>query len=301
MHAHAELLFEMPLTLGESVHWHAARQCLYWLDLYEPKLCRHAAGMTAPEVRTLPLTAPIGSMAATTDPDIAVISHSGGLSWLNLNTLTLTPFCHPEAGRDGVISNDIKCDRWGRLWVATSHAREKDPRGALWCVTSDGTATLGDVGFPIGNGPAFSPGGHTLYLNDSTNRQTLAYDISPDDPHPRNRRVLTTYAESEGLPDGLTVDADGNIWTAQWGGGGVIKLAPDGTRAGFVEVAAPHVTSVCLHDGCLDISTARDGLSVAQLAAFPLSGSVFRAKVTAKPVPEPLMLHGASAERGPRR
>lgn len=277
--------------LGESVLWHEARRCLYWVDLYEPALFRALPGAATHDRRPLPLPAPIGSIAATTDPGAVVISHRGGLSLLDLDTLSLTPFADPEGGRDAIIFNDLKCDRYGRLWVATSHAAERDPRGALWCVASARHMALGDAGFPIGNGPAFSPDGRLLYLNDSANRQTLAYDIGPDDLLPRNRRVLATYSEEEGMPDGLTVDVAGNIWTAQWGGGCVLKLDAAGNRLERIDLPAVNVTSLCFagpDHSDMFITTARDGLSPEMLARYPLSGSLFRCSAGTTGLPEPL-------------
>lgn len=287
----AELAAQGELRLGESALWHAARQCLYWVDLYNPALFRLAPGMAEAERRALSLVAPIGSAAATTDPNQLILSHRDGLSLLDLDTLELTPYCNPEAGRDAVISNDLKCDRFGRLWMATSHAGEREPRGALWSVADRKTMALGDVGFPIANGPAFSPDGRLLYFNDSLNRQTLVYDIAPDDLYPRNRRIFATYSEDEGLPDGLTVDAEGCIWTAQWAAARAIRLSPQGEKLLTVRVPAGHVTSLCfagedLRD--LYITTARDGLNPEQLERYPLSGSLFRLRPGVDGIPESL-------------
>ncbi|MBI2719493.1 MAG: SMP-30/gluconolactonase/LRE family protein [Rhizobiales bacterium] len=287
----ADLAVKGELRLGESPIWHVARQCLYWIDLYDPALFRLAPGMAAPERRALALVAPIGSAVATDDSGCLILSHRDGLSLLDLETLALTPYAHPEAGRDGVIYNDLKCDRWGRLWVATSHAVERDPRGALWCVKDRSTMALGDVGFPIGNGPAFSPDGRLLYLNDSFNRQTFVYDIAASDLHPRNRRVFATYTEEEGLPDGLTIDAEGCIWTAQWTAARVIRLSPAGEKLLTVHVPSFHVTSVCFAGADLRdlyITTARDGLTPEQLDRFPLSGSLFRLRSDVPGLAEPL-------------
>jgi xylono-1,5-lactonase len=277
--------------LGESILWHAARRCLYWVDLLEPALLRLAIGMETPERIPLPLSPPIGSAAATDDPDILVISHKGGLSLLDLGSCQLTPYADPEAGRDAVIYNDLKCDRWGRLWVATSHALERDPRGALWCVATPQHMALGDAGFPVGNGPAFSPDGRRIYVNDSVNRQTLVYDIGPGDLHPRNRQVFATYSEAEGLPDGLAVDDEGCVWSAQWAGASIIRLSPAGEKLARISVPAFNVTSLCFAGEDrrdVYITTARDGLSPEVLDRYPLSGSLFHVRVACPGPLEPL-------------
>jgi D-xylonolactonase len=277
--------------LGESILWHEARQRFFWIDLMDPALWSCPATGADPDCRPLPLPPPIGSIAATTSDRHLMLAHRSGLSLLNIDTLGLEPWCDPEQGRDGIIFNDMKCDRWGRLWVGTSHERECDPRGALWCVKDRNTWRLADVGFPISNGPAFSPDGATMYVNDSFNRQTFAYDIRAGDLRATNRRVLATYSEAEGMPDGLTVDATGHICSAQWGGAAVIRLSPEGETRTHFAVPAGNVTSQCFGgagSARLYVTTARDGLSAEALAAQPLTGSLFTLDALAPGLPEPL-------------
>ena len=277
--------------LGESILWHVARQRFFWIDLLDPALWSCDADGSDCQGRPLPLPPPIGSIAATTSSRHLILAHRGGLSLLDLDTLDIDPWCDPEQGRDGIIYNDMKCDRWGRLWVGTSHDRECEPRGALYCVRTRDQWRLADVGFPISNGPAFSPDGATMYVNDSFNRQTFAYEIRPDDLKATNRRVFATYTEAEGMPDGLTVDAEGFIWSAQWGGAAVIRLSPQGDHRAHYSVAAGNVTSQCFGEtgsSTLRITTASDGLPAHTLAAYPMTGSLFTLDAPAPGLPEPL-------------
>lgn len=287
----AELWIESEHRLGESIIWHVASRLLLWVDLLDPAIFSHDLSAGTTLRRALPLPAPIGSIAATTDPKRVIIAHRGGLSLLNIETLALEFFCDPEQGRDHVIYNDIKVDRWGRLWVGTSHAREQDPRGALWCVKDAKTFALADAGFAISNGPAFSPFGGTMYFNDSLGRQTLAYDISRDDLLARNRRVLRAYTESEGMPDGVVVSSNGHIWSAQWGGAAVLRMTGDGAPVERIDVAAANVTTLCFggDDLCdVFITTARDGVSAEAMARLPLTGSLFRWRADQPGLEEPL-------------
>ena len=290
MNDEAQLLHQASHRLGESILWHEARQTLYWTDLFDPGLFQMTPG--GPLTHTaLDLPPPIGSAAATTDPGKLILLCRSGLLLLDLGTMAFQPYCDPEQGRDAIIYNDLKCDRFGRLWVGTSHALEREARGALWGVKDRRRWQLGDAGFPVSNGPAFSPDGRLMYFNDSFNRQTFVYDISEDSLLPENRRLLASYSEEEGMPDGLTVDAEGCIWTAQWAGARVIRLSPKGEKLQTVHVPSGHVTSVCLGGKQrreLFITTATDGLSPDMLKRYPQSGSVFRFTADAPGLPEPL-------------
>lgn len=283
-----KLLVNSEHKLGESALWHVGRQVWFWVDLYEPMLCSFDPASEQTTRRALDLPAPIGSLVATTDPRILLLSHTHGLSMLRIDDLALEPFTNPEQSREDVISNDLKVDRWGRLWLATSHVKEQLPRGALWCLENSGRCTLADVGFAIGNGPAFSPDGKVLYFSDSFNRQILAYDISPDDCQVRGRRVFARFTVDEGMPDGLTIDASGHVWSAQWAGASVFKLSPAGEKLQRIAVPSGHVTSVAFNRNKLLITTARDGLGAETLQHYPLSGGVFELETDEMGMPETL-------------
>jgi sugar lactone lactonase YvrE len=158
-------------------------------------------------------------------------------------------------------------------------------------VLPNGKCFLGDVGFAVSNGPAFSLDGKTMYFNDSAGRKTFAYDISRDDPMPRNRRVLISYTHEEGMPDGLTVDAEGNIWVAHWGGARITQFTNAGFRLRHLQVPAPHVTTVGFGGenlATLYVTTARDGMSPDALELWPQSGDLFATKPGVHGVAEPL-------------
>ena len=284
-------VFAAANILGESVIWHAASERLLWIDLYKPQLFIHDPTSGKTEVREIRLNAPLGAIVATTNSDILMITHADGISALNISTNETKLFAQPEGQRDAIIYNDCKVDRWGRLWVGTSHSKEKEPRGGLWCVLPDGMSYLGDAGFVISNGPAFSLDGRVMYFNDSVGRQTLAYDISKNDPYPRNRRLFVSYDAEEGLPDGVTVDSENCLWVAHWGGSRVTRISPSGLRLETVLVPAPQVTTAGF--GGMDLSTlyittARDGLNEDQLRSYPQSGDLLSLRTAANGVLEVL-------------
>jgi sugar lactone lactonase YvrE len=100
---------------------------------------------------------------------------------------------------------------------------------------------VGDSGFAVCNGPAFSPDGRTMYFSDSVGRRVLAYDVSPSARTLANRRVFASF--EDGIPDGLTVDAEGGLWCALYGAGRLVRFAPDGALVKAYELPCPIVTA----------------------------------------------------------
>jgi sugar lactone lactonase YvrE len=111
-------------------------------------------------------------------------------------------------------------------------------------VDRDGTDHVVDEGFHLANGLAFSPDAKLLYFTDSAARRIYAYDYDQKTGEVRNRRVLVQVPDHEGLPDGLTVDAEGFLWSARWYGSCVIRYNPDGKVERSIMTPAKQTSSV---------------------------------------------------------
>lgn len=181
--------------------------------------------------------------------------------------------------------NDGKVDRHGHLWLGSSDLAEEAPLGGLWRIAPDGTQTEVDGGFIVSNGPAFSPDGRIAYFADTFGGRILAYDLDRTGA-PGGRRVF--HQGGPGYPDGLTVDAEGRIYSCRWGGGTILVLAPDGGEVGRIDVPASNVTSAAFGGPDLDrlyVTTAAvdcpEGSSHAE-------GALFAATGVARGLPEPV-------------
>lgn len=226
--------------LGESPMWHPAGQALYWVDWYGPTLHRLAWGQEKAESWTIPHETTLGSFVFASGGRL-LIAVDSGLKLFDPSTAAITAFADPNEARPGVAYNDSKLDRSGRLWVGTFDLPETDPRGILYCVEADGRWSVADSGFAVCNGPAFSPDGSTMYFSDSVGRRVLAYDVSSSSRIPANRRVFAQF--EDGIPDGLTVDAQGGLWCALYGAGRIVRFAPDGTVLKSYDLPCPIVTA----------------------------------------------------------
>lgn len=267
--------------LGESPQWSSVTGDLFWVDFYGPTIHRLSSDGERQDW-TLEGFSSIGSLVQCTK-DHLLVAMGRGLYLFNTKDESITPFADPNQGRNEVSYNDGKVDRHGRYWVGTYDTTESAPRGILYSLDRTGAWSIGDSGFVVCNGPAFSPEGDILYFNDSNGRQTLAYDLDLEAGTLTKRRLIQRYAESEGIPDGLCVDSAGEIWCALYGGGKVIRLSPDGELRQCLELPVPNVTACCLGGAdfrTLFVTTGRDGGGD--------GGAVFATSVDIPGLPEPV-------------
>jgi D-xylonolactonase len=118
------------------------------------------------------------------------------------------------------------------------------PRGDLIQVETDGTARILDDGFKLANGLGFSPDGRTLYFADSAERRIYGYDYDVTTGTPMNRRVFVDMPIERGLPDGLSVDSEGFVWSAEWYGSRVVRYDPDGKLERTILTPAKQTSSL---------------------------------------------------------
>ena len=270
--------------LGESPMWRADEQALYWIDWYGPTLRRKRMGEEKVESWTIPNETIIGSFVFASHGRL-LIAVDSGLKLFDPATGKATPFADPNESRPGVAYNDSKLDRQGRLWVGTFDIPEKEPRGILYCVEPNGQWSVADSGFAVCNGPAFSGDGRTMYFSDSNTRRVLAYDIDANSRIPGNRRTFAEFSAEDGVPDGLTVDAEGGLWVALYGGGKLIRFAPDGSVIRSYELPCPIVTAAGF--GGPDMTTLFVTTGRSENATDP-GGAVFTLETNIKGIPEPV-------------
>lgn len=112
----------------------------------------------------------------------------------------------------------------------------------MWLVSS--SWELLDDGFKLANGLDFSPDGRTLYFADSAERRIYAYDYDVATGIPKNRRVFADVPIERGLPDGLSVDSEGFVGSAEWYGGRVVRHDPDGKLERTILTPAKQTSSL---------------------------------------------------------
>jgi sugar lactone lactonase YvrE len=180
--------------------------------------------------------------------------------------------------------NDGKCDRFGRLWVGTMALDRRHGSGALYCVGDSREIRLVLPEITLSNGLGWSPDDTRFYYVDSRTRRIDCFIFDGPQGRLGARTVLAGFGQDEGLPDGLAVDSQGDLWVALWGGGCVWKLdGRTGERIGRISIPASQVSS-CAFGGrnltTLFITTAVEGLSDLRRQAEPYAGAIFSFEVS---------------------
>ena len=175
--------------------------------------------------------------------------------------------------------NDGACDPQGRFWAGTLADDHHAGGGALYRLDGTGRTELVLDGLTISNGLGWSPDSRTMYLVDSGPRVVNAFAFDAEHGTISSGRVLITVAEDVGAPDGMTVDAAGDLWVAIYNGGQVRRYSPDGALREVLTVPARQSTC-CAFGGPglhrLYVTTATENWTDAQRQAEPAAGLVYR-------------------------
>jgi sugar lactone lactonase YvrE len=275
--AAAEPVLEVRATLGEGPVWDDREQRLLFVDImgervhwFQPESGAHSSSAADGYVGAVVLREDGGLVLARHDCFVYAGPQGEGRA-------VVEGF---RADSTAVRFNDGKVDPWGRF-VAGTMSWEETPTAALHMLWPDNSVTtlLEDV--TISNGLAWSAEGDVLYYIDSPTRRVDAFDVVPASGVIVNRRTVVEMGDV--FPDGMAIDDEGCLWVALWDAGLVRRYAPDGRLLEVVDVpGGGHVSSVAFGGAgmsTLYITTARAGLTEAELARAPHAGDLFALEV----------------------
>ncbi len=272
--------------LGEGPTWLPAERKLVFVDILAPAIV--VADPARGSFESHPMPELVSAVVPRSRGGFLAAMQSG-LRAVDLVSGRVTTVVAPESDKPGNRFNDGKCDRRGRFWAGTLAIDTTAGHGSLYRLDPDGGCTMMDEGFHVSNGLGWSPDDLTFYFTDSGTRRIYAYEFDLETGALWNRRVFVQLAPDGPSPDGLTVDADGFVWSALWDGWCVTRFAPDGRVDRVVNLPVPRPTS-CMFGGedlsTLFVTSARIRLSAQQLAEAPLSGGVFALQTGKRGLPE---------------
>jgi sugar lactone lactonase YvrE len=259
--------------LGEGPVWVERDAALYWVDIKASTIFRLTDDGELSRWRTpfrvgslVPRAS--GGFLAGTDQGIAEFDLAAGRMQLLFN---------PEEALPHNRFNDGKVDREGRFWAGTMDDRERGSAGTLYRIDPNLDCTAIDTDYGITNGPAFSPDGRLMYHSDTLRKVTYEFDLD-DRGNASDRRAFLHFGEGDGHPDGMTVDADGCLWIAFWGGWCVRRYSPTGELLQTIEVPVEQPSSCAFGGPDLDrlyVTSATKSLDDDALAMQPNAGGLF--------------------------
>jgi L-arabinonolactonase len=268
----AQLLVDSQCVLGEGATWCARSGRFYWVDIEGRGLWHYDSRDQSSKVIDMPER--LATFALCADTNVLLLGLASRLAFFNLSTGAIDTIMPVEPNLPTRL-NDGRCDRQGRFVFGTKHDVEAaEPIGGFYRLNADLTLErlpLGDCA--ISNSIGFSPDGATMYYCDSPTRQIRACDYATF----TNDRVFVELSDADGVPDGSTVDAEGGLWNAQWGGRRVVRYAPDGRETARIAVPTEQPSCVAFGGANLDtlyITTARIGMNESD----PHAGGVFTAQ-----------------------
>ncbi len=254
-------------TLGEGPIWDARESVLWWTDIEGQRI--HHAKADGSAHQFFELGVKVGAIGLCEGEGLVLATAQGFAKYAQG---TLNYLGNPLEPGDEVRFNDGIVDPLGRFWAGSLGGRDN----SLFVLDGE-TVTRFQGGFGLPNGMGFSPDERTLYFTDSEAKTIYAYDFDPRTGQAENRRPLIVTQDEDGVPDGLTVDAQGFVWSARWGGWHLSRYDPEGRLERTVELPVEQPTS-CAFGGeelaSLFVTSAREGLDEGKLREQPLAGSL---------------------------
>lgn len=272
-----ELVIDSKSELGEGAIWNHKTGELIWINIkgkilnfYNPHTGNNKEMFTGQMIGTVVPTETGGVMVAL----------QNGIYLFNAKTGSKKLLVNPEEHLPNNRFNDGKCDPAGRFWAGTMSTTGEEKTGSLYRFDTDTTIHKMIENVSISNGIVWSLDRTKMYYIDTPTQKVMGYDYNDKTGEISNPKIAVKIPTEMGYPDGMTIDAKGNVWVALWGGFAVTCWNPEtGELINTINVPAKNVTS-CAFGGAdlktLYITTAREGNTKEELEKYPLSGGVFK-------------------------
>jgi sugar lactone lactonase YvrE len=272
--------------LGETPIWHAGERTLYWVEVRDGLVRRLKAGET--EVEQVALGATVGSLGLRRKGGL-VVSVGTSVVGLDFERGTTEVLASVDYPLDTMRFNDGACDRQGRFWVGSMDNASRGPVGTLYRLAGDGLTPM-IHGICVPNSLCWSLDSRTMFFADGIEPVIWAHEFEPTSGSLGARREFARLPAGTGVPDGATIDAEGFLWSAIYGGNRVHRYAPDGALVRVIDVPVRQPTCCALGgDGraTLFVTTALQHLTAQERHDQPLAGAVLSLPAGVSGLPEP--------------
>ena len=277
-----EMIADYQCTTGEGPLWHPLEKRVYWTDIPNGKLFRYDPATGHHE--QCYAGDPVGGFTIQSDGALLLFGERGSIAFWRGGAPEY--LIRELPGEGDARFNDVIADPEGRVFCGTM-SHDSSRSGRLYRLELDGSATQVLDGIGISNGMGFTLDHRQMYYTDSQARKIYVFDYDRVSGALANKRVFVETPQGEGVPDGMTVDASGYVWSARWDGSALYRYAPDGKVAERIAFPAKKVSSVVFGgDDYMDmyVTTALAGHSKADEGAG--AGALFRLRTGVRGVPE---------------
>jgi len=256
--------------------WHSYRKSCLWVDISNNLLFELNW-----ETQKIQIwhTLQKPSLVIEAEDDSVLLAVKSSLLLFNLKTNAQQKLVDIEKDITANRCNDGACDSRGRLWIGTMAIDCKSNSGSLYRVGHGMEVKRMINNLTIPNGLVWSLANERMYFIDSPTQCVKSYLFNKATGEIYFEKIAVHIPAEMGMPDGMTIDADGKLWVALWGGGAVCRYDPvNGALLDLVAIPAVNITSCQFVGENLDrlmVTSAREGMSDEQLLQFPESGNVF--------------------------
>ena len=267
-----EIVSTQPATLAEGPVWDHQQKRIVWVDIAEGHIFQYRYLIN--QYSRFNAGKMVGAVAVCSDGKI-VAAVKNGFEFIDMESGTVDPISY-FLNDDDIRFNDGKCDAAGRFWAGTMSMTDIPQHGSLYCLDNNLNIRERLDGVGCSNGIAWSADNKTMYYVDTALKNVCSFDFDLETGTIERKKVIVTFSDNEGLPDGMTIDTEGMLWVALWGGWKVVRCNPfTGEKLSYIELPVAQVSSCTFGGeelGDLYVTTASIGIDK---ESQPLAGHVF--------------------------
>jgi D-xylonolactonase len=277
------IIADFQCETGEGPLWHPDERRLYWVDIPRGRLLRWDPATGHSEA--FDVGAAVGGFTIQADGALLLFMAKGAVTLWRGGAIVDTVLDSLPDELDNRF-NDVIADPAGRVFCGTMSAPSHP--GRLYRLNLDGTVTQLLDGIGTSNGLGFTPDHTGLYFTDTGARTIYLFDYDARTGDIANRRVFVHVLDEgdNGRPDGMTVDAEGCVWSAMWDGARVVRYSPEGRELMRLAFPAPKTSCVTFGgDDCTDMFVTTAGGHIRDRDG-PHAGALFHVDAGIAGVPE---------------
>jgi D-xylonolactonase len=267
-----ELIADYECLTGEGPLWHPMEKRLYWLDIPRGRIFRYDPASGTHEICYE--GEPVGGMTVQADGALLLFMDRGAIAIWRDGELSYVVKGIP--GEEEARFNDAIADPAGRVFCGTMC---QGRAGTLYRLDVDGSITAVVQGVGLSNGMGFTPDRKGMYHTDSRARRIYRFDYDEETGVLSDRRVFVETPAGEGIPDGMTVDLDGYVWSARWDGACLVRYTPQGIEERRIPFPAQKVSSVTFGGENLSDIYVTTGGGHNKVDEGPGAGALFRLRI----------------------